>query len=258
LSREPRARGEWGPVVPFSSVESLPFVERVLRFERIDSTNTYARELPEGPSGDGLIVVTARRQGAGRGQRGNTFFSDTDTGLWVSVVVQLESLSGHFAVNRALAMAACGVVGELARLDARIKWPNDILVGERKLAGILLESVPSAPGRIVAGIGMNVNTPLAEFPADLRAIATSLHAESGARLEVEAVLVRLLRRFQEYRLAAEEGARERYRLLLSGVGREARIGGETGVFEGVSGDGRACLRCGGETRYFSSGPLRFV
>jgi len=239
------------------SAESLPFVEHVYRFDSIDSTNTFAKALDRGP-GKGLFVVTARRQSAGRGQRENSFYSDSDTGLWVSIVVQLETIDAHFGVNRALALAACRTAGAVAGVEAHIKWPNDIVVNEKKLAGILLESVPGAQGRIVAGLGMNVNTGADRFPEEIRGIATSLAMESGYVSDIETVLVTVLQEFDELRQADESTVHMQYERALAGVGGMVRIGDVTGVFEGVGMDGRARVRCDGTLRYFSSGPMRFT
>jgi BirA family biotin operon repressor/biotin-[acetyl-CoA-carboxylase] ligase len=131
------------------------------------------------------------------------------------------------------------------------------VVSGRKLAGILLESVPGAPGRIVAGIGLNVNTPQAAFPGEIASIATSLSIESGREFDIDALLERLLREFEVLRRADAADAHGRYRAHLTGVGTGVRIGETTGVFEGVDEQGRACMRQNDVVRYFTSGPLRF-
>lgn len=233
-------------------VEHVPGVERVWRFDDIDSTNTFARTLaPVPPSG--MLVVTTRRQRAGRGQRGNAFYSDSENGLWLSVVVRPESLGQHFAINRALALGACDVCGD----GARIKWPNDIYIGERKAGGILLETSEADAGCIVAGIGLNVNSGPEEFPKDVRTIATSLLMEQGARRDIEAVLCGVVSAFERWRHESEALAHARYERRLMGIGRQAVIGEWSGEYRGVGSDGRAVIAREGEARYFWSGPLRF-
>ena len=238
-------------------IERLPFVERILRFDSIDSTNTCACAMEESPR-DGLFVVVARTQRAGRGQRGNTFYSDNDGGLWVSLVVPMADMQEHFAVNRSLAMAACDAVQAVAGVHCRIKWPNDIYAGERKLAGILLEAVWREPPRIVAGLGMNVNVDTAQFPSDIRGLATSLYILTGKQFPPEQLLEALLVEFDSARRSEPGTARKRYSRMLLGVGCAAAIGDARGVFRGVDERGQARLDCDGGARYFSSGPLRFV
>jgi BirA family biotin operon repressor/biotin-[acetyl-CoA-carboxylase] ligase len=224
----------------------------VYRFDEIDSTNTFARTI-EPASDNRVIAVTAQVQLAGRGQRGNVFHSDNHDGMWLSLVVRPESIERHFAVNRALALAAADTCGP----GASIKWPNDILLGGRKVGGILLESSEVAPGCIVAGIGINVNVEPEAFPTQIRAIATSLLAVHGARRCVEDILCGVIEGFERWRAVDEASAHERYRARLAGAGQPARIGECSGRFDGVGADGRAVLICGDEPRYFWSGPLRF-
>jgi BirA family transcriptional regulator, biotin operon repressor / biotin---[acetyl-CoA-carboxylase] ligase len=240
-----------------STAESLPYVQRVVRFDEIESTNTWAREQAH-VSGPGVVVVVTRRQSAGRGQRGNSFHSSGADGLWVSLVVRLPDLQRHFALNRALALSACSVCRSVGGIEARIKWPNDIYAGERKTGGILLESSVCQRDAIVAGLGLNVNVEPASLPEEIRPIATSLRAQTGRSFDIEACLVALLEAFERHRHAAEDAAQLEYEQALMGVGRLARLGECEGQFEGVGADGRARLRTDGEVRYFSSGPLRFV
>lgn len=236
---------------------ALPFVERVFRFDELDSTNTFAKGLSERPS-RGIYVVTARRQRAGRGQRGNSFFSDTVTGLWVSLVAPLGSLDEHFRVNRALALAACQSADAVAGVTCGIKWPNDICLAGRKLGGILLESASVGAPCVVAGLGMNVNTTPRQFPPLLRRSAISLRMATRRTYAVDTLLVSLLQAFDRLSNLAAPEAHRLYEARLVGAGRKAVIGRDRGLFEGVGEDGRARLLCGGERRYFTSGPLRFA
>jgi biotin-[acetyl-CoA-carboxylase] ligase BirA-like protein len=239
-------------------VAALPFVERVHCFDRIASTNTFARELTEAPA-TGIFVVTARRQSAGRGQRGNSFYSDTADGLWLSLVVALPDIGGHFGVNRALAVAAVDALRATSGSDAcRIKWPNDIYWGERKMGGMLLEASTARPGVLVAGLGLNINTDATAFPAGIRDVATSLVAQTGRRSDVEALLIEILIGFDRLRHLAPADAHARYCALLLGLGRAVCVGGETGRLDSVGEDGRACVVGEGRRQYHSSGPLRFV
>jgi len=237
---------------------SLPGIERFLFVEETDSINTRAHESDETPA-DGLFVLVAGRQRAGRGQRGNSFFSAVTGGLWMSLVVRVDDIGSHFEVNRVLALAACDAVHAQSGLSCSVKWPNDIYVGERKLGGILLESTSARPGVIVAGLGLNVNIAPHLFPESLRALATSVLRETGREHDIEQVLEHLLTGFVNYRSRAIPVVHARYRAHLAGLGRKVRIGEQLGRFVDVAEDGRACLEVGeGQTRYCSSGPMRFV
>lgn len=148
----------------------------LLILDEVDSTNTYAREHFDELE-DGTLIA-ARSQTAGRGRRGRTWVSPPGTNFTGTVL--LKRLNDGFHAGCLLGVATLELLHELApELPAYLKWPNDIYVEDRKLAGILCESARIENGRITAvaaGIGININLP----PETLRAIdqpATSLLAE---------------------------------------------------------------------------------
>jgi len=241
----------------YDAVAALPFVDTLRHLAVVDSTNTFARALRP-PAGAGIAVVVADRQIAGRGQRGNAFFSSTEDGLWVSLIVPLGELAGHFTVNRALTLALCETVAAAGCGNAAaIKWPNDILCSSRKICGILLETHAVSPAHIVAGFGLNVNTEPRTFPDTLRPAATSLFIETGRTHALGPLLESVLTRFKRLRSLDADQAHGLYTGRLAGLGAPARIGGTAGVFAGVLPDGRAEILTPDGPNYFFSGPLRF-
>jgi BirA family biotin operon repressor/biotin-[acetyl-CoA-carboxylase] ligase len=150
-----------------------------------DSTNERARELALGGAPHGTLV-TADEQIAGRGRQGRAWSAPPGSGVLMSLVVR--DLEEHSA---ALPLAAAVAVCEaLAPLDCRIKWPNDVWLERRKLAGILVEGRPQE-GWAIVGIGLNVSTALEQLPAVLRDTATSLRI-AGVERDREEVLAALL------------------------------------------------------------------
>jgi BirA family biotin operon repressor/biotin-[acetyl-CoA-carboxylase] ligase len=159
---------------------SLPPFFHLLRFERIDSTNDEAVRRAEAGAGEGTLVVAAE-QGAGRGRRGRAWISPPGN-LYCSLLLRPACAVAEAAQ---LGFAAALAVAEAASLflppDARVtcKWPNDVLLGGRKFAGILLQSRASgaAVDWLVIGIGVN----LASHPEDTEYPATSLGAATPAQ-----------------------------------------------------------------------------
>jgi BirA family biotin operon repressor/biotin-[acetyl-CoA-carboxylase] ligase len=143
-----------------------------------DSTNDRARELAiEGaPSG---TVVVADEQTAGRGRTGRRWSAPPGSALLCSAI--LRPLEGHHALlPLAVPLAVCDVAEALAPVRCRVKWPNDVWLEERKLAGVLIEARP--PEWAVIGVGLNLSVPEEAFPDDLRWPATSLgHGVRAAR-----------------------------------------------------------------------------
>jgi BirA family transcriptional regulator, biotin operon repressor / biotin---[acetyl-CoA-carboxylase] ligase len=150
-----------------------------------DSTNERARELALGGAPHGTLV-TADEQSAGRGRQGRAWSAPPGSGVLMSLVVRdLDERSA--ALPLAAAVAVCEA---LAPLDCRIKWPNDVWLEGRKLAGILVEGRPQE-GWAIVGIGLNVSTAPDQLPAVLRETATSLRI-AGVERDREEVLAALL------------------------------------------------------------------
>jgi len=141
-------------------------------FRSTDSTNTRARELAAAGAPHGT-VVTAGEQSAGRGRQGRTWTAPPGKALLYSAIVRpLEER--HVMLPLAVPLAVCEAAEQLnPNLDCKVKWPNDIHVEGRKLAGVLIEARPQ-DGWAVIGIGLNLSIEEHEFPPELRATAISL------------------------------------------------------------------------------------
>ena len=169
----------------------------ILRFDTIDSTNNEAAKQARLGAGEGLCVV-ARQQTAGRGRQGRVWASEKDAGLYFSVVLH-PRLDARFLPLITL-MAGIAVYDTLEAYGIKpdIKWVNDIIVRERKIGGILAETVETPSGMaVIVGIGINITS--GGFPEAVADIATSLDAETpimGPRRiaadEVEAKLTNFL------------------------------------------------------------------
>ena len=224
-------------------------------YDSIDSTNTVAfRRLPDLPS---LCVLAARDQTAGRGQRGNTWFTQPGKNLTFSIVVKFgegsipplaaqDALWLNYLISNVL---ACFLDQEGVRSE--IKWPNDIYVQRRKLSGVLIENTLSGENLQAAVIGVGLNVNQREFPQ--LANATSLCRVLGRELSVEDSLNTICRLFEEalpslFDPELRAGLFSAYsgRLFQKGIPAhysDFLIGQEfTGVIEGVEADGRLCIK----------------
>ena len=169
-------------------------------FPEIDSTNTKARELADGGAAEGTVVV-AEKQMAGRGRRGRSWLSPAGDGIYASLLLR-PAMSPSVAPRITLmtAVAIAEALLSLVRIDLKIKWPNDILVNGRKLAGILTEisADMDTVNYIVVGLGVNVNTPPGHFSEELRNQATSIYIETGEKLSRSRLTRAWLQQFEKY------------------------------------------------------------
>ncbi len=153
------------------------------------STNDRARELALGGAPHGTVVI-AEGQTAGRGRQGRTWSAPPGRALTMSVVSRSDA--GEIdLLPLAVALAACDACEAVAAVRCQVKWPNDVWIDARKVAGILIEARPQE-GWAVIGIGLNVDTAQDELDSALRATATSLRIATGASVSREETLTALL------------------------------------------------------------------
>ena len=205
-------------------------------FRLVDSTNARARELAGRGAPHGT-VVTAAEQSEGRGRQGRTWSAPAGRALLCSIVIREPP--------ELLPLAAGVAVAEVVGADALIKWPNDVLLDGRKVAGILVEA-RLQEGWAVVGIGANVAVRPEDYPPDLRVRAGTLGLDPSA---IEPTLTALLRALERWVGAGAGPVLEAVRARDALLGREVRWGGRTGTGAGIDGDGRLVVRTdGGEER----------
>jgi BirA family transcriptional regulator, biotin operon repressor / biotin---[acetyl-CoA-carboxylase] ligase len=196
-----------------------------LHLRRVTSTNERARELAARGAVHGTLV-TASEQSAGRGRQGRTWTAPAGRALLCSVIIRDPP--------RLLPLAAGVAVAVLASTDAQLKWPNDVLLAGRKVAGILVEGRPQERWAVV-GIGLNVALREQDFPSELRDRAGTLGLEPDA---VEPTLQRLLALLERWVAADSPSVLEAVRSRDALLDREVRWAGGEGRGAGVDGDGR--------------------
>ena len=224
----------------------------VVFFENTDSTNIRAARFALEGSPEGLVVV-ADQQSEGRGRLGRTWFSPPGRNLYLSAVVRPALPVSEVAVLTLLAAVACArALRRLTPVEVSIKWPNDLVVGDRKLGGILTElsARNNTVSHAVIGIGVNVNMTAAEVPDEIRPLATSLREETGRPLSRTDLLVEILADLDRWYRVFTAGGKAlvlaEWMRLDTTVGREVLVaapsGTLTGTAEAVDGGGRLILR----------------
>jgi BirA family transcriptional regulator, biotin operon repressor / biotin---[acetyl-CoA-carboxylase] ligase len=164
-------------------------------FEETTSTNDVVEKLARDGVREG-VVVFAESQTRGRGRLGRKWISPARKGLWFSILLRPNLRPQETTqLTVACATALRRAIVSLTRLPVEIKWPNDILINGKKVAGILMEmnAEPDRVRHLIPGIGIDVNQDADEFPPELRKIATSLKIESGEGLSRPALAIAVLR-----------------------------------------------------------------
>ena len=227
----------------------------IKRLDVTDSTNRYARDeavaLWREAAGKQLVAVTARHQTAGRGQRGNVWSSKEGENLLLSMLVRPGSsleVANQFLLSQAVAVSLHAAM-KCYGIETKLKWPNDIYVGNRKLAGILVELDYSGAfvEQAIVGIGLNVNQ--TEFPPMDR-VPVSMKMLLGKEITVDDVLCDVIECFGRYYAGICTGEADavatEYKELLLGIGEERHFVDSQGSFmatiEGTEPDGHLLLR----------------
>mgnify|MGYP001164785387 CR=1 FL=1 len=206
---------------------------RIRRFDEIDSTNRYALDAARAGEPPGLVVVADHQQ-AGRGRRGRAWAAPAGSSLLVSILLAPPPAPDRVQLlTMATGLALVASVRSVAGFDAELKWPNDLVVGDRKLAGLLAET-DVRDGRVravVVGIGCNVTWE--GYPDWLAETATACDREAGHPVDrgelLDVVLDELARRLADLGAVAAD-----YRARLGTLGRAVRVELATGVLEGVA------------------------
>ena len=236
--------------------------DSIIRLATVDSTNRYTRDdadnLWNKHGENGFVVITATHQTAGRGQRGNIWSSNAGENLLISILVrpgEALEVKRQFLLSQAVALAMHDAMQHYD-IDTRLKWPNDIYAGSRKLAGILLEL--DYAGRYVEqaiiGIGLNVNQqafpPMDRVPVSMKMLWKAENGKQRQDLVIDDVLSTLLSSFERYYNLLLQGHGDEiaaeYDKLLLGINEQHTFIDKDGPFEavlqGVESDGHLLLQ----------------
>jgi BirA family transcriptional regulator, biotin operon repressor / biotin---[acetyl-CoA-carboxylase] ligase len=231
----------------------------IVRLDQVDSTQTVAFALAERGAADRTVVI-ADQQAAGRGRRGRVWQAPPGTSLLASILIRSRLPQALLAtLSPTTAVATAEALRRVAPLSPRLKWPNDVLVGGRKIAGILLESRSIASAEPVLVIGVGVNLGQREFPPELAARATSVALETGHPVGRDTLLAALLEEFDLWRGRLEgEGfgpVRERWKSLSDTIGRHVTVDGLSGTATDLDADGALLIDTGNGVRRVIAGEI---
>jgi BirA family transcriptional regulator, biotin operon repressor / biotin---[acetyl-CoA-carboxylase] ligase len=218
----------------------------VVRVGCVKSTQAIAFALAADGAAD-RTVVFADSQTAGRGRRGRAWVDEPGASLLVSVLLRPKLEPARLPLlSLAVAVAVAEALTAVAGVAARLKWPNDVLVDGRKIAGILLESRLGPFPVVVAGVGVNVDQ--RSFPQELHGRATSVALETGRAVERQPLADALLDRLEHWRRVLERGATvellDRWRSLADTLGRTVTVDGARGVAVDIDTDGALMIADG--------------
>ncbi|WP_433946468.1 biotin--[acetyl-CoA-carboxylase] ligase [Paenibacillus sp. SN-8-1] len=254
------------PISLMSAMSSNTFGKHLKLLEVTTSTQEEVRKLAEEGAPEGTLVI-AEEQTGGRGRLGRKFFSPSGKGIWMSLLLRPDRpLSCAPQLTLLAAVAVCRAIKSATGVESGIKWPNDLLVQGRKICGILLESV-AEDERIrycIAGIGINANMTMEDYPEELRSIVTSLQMESGKAVDRAVLIGAVMSELEQlYKLYLEEGftpIAHLWEALSVTINREVTLNTSRGIVSGyatgIDGNGALILENEGEKFTVFSGDVQ--
>lgn len=179
-------------------LETKTLGKPLMFIQEIDSTNEEIKQLAQKGYPNGTTVV-AETQSAGKGRLGRLWNSPTGTGLWFSFLLRPQISPNQIAgITLAVGLGVCKAIRNYTNINALIKWPNDIIIGNKKLCGILTEMTTKSNEieNVIVGVGINVNT--LKFPDEINHKATSLFLETGKQVNRSDLFKNILLEIENY------------------------------------------------------------
>lgn len=221
-------------------------------FECISSTNTAAMELASNGAAEGTVIM-ADAQTTGKGRLGRTWLSPAGQNLYISIILKPLIAPRDATMLTLMSAVACtSVIKNITSVPVSIKWPNDIMVSQRKLGGILTE-IKADIDRIlyaVVGIGININLEIDALPDNIRPIATSIKHETGSVQPRTPFVIEILKEMERwYNILLTAGKApviHEWLKLSSTIGRTVKVTAGNNIFKGlaesIDDDGMLMLR----------------
>lgn len=242
--------------------------QKVISFNEVKSTNSLASQIAETGAAHGTII-TAEQQTKGRGRLGRNWYSPTGKGIYLSIILRPKfspDQAPGLSIMTALALAL--TVEKIIPKKVRIKWPNDLLINDRKAAGILTE-LTAERNRIdfvIVGVGININQQSSDFPDELKETATSLRRVTRKKINrielLQNFLVVFEREYERYCRQRLKPVHKQIRKYSSLLNQSVRLAGVGKTVEGVVSDidelGRLVVRDGEKRHYINSGEVTVV
>ena len=243
-------------------LETSTIGKKIVVLPNVDSTNDEVKRRASAGEPEGLVVI-AEHQSAGKGRFGRIWSSDSG-GVYFTVLVRPELPPSDIAsVTLAAGLAVCLAIREYTGLDAKIKWPNDIIIGRKKLCGILTEMSAQSDriDFIAIGIGINVNHTF--FPEEIKSKATSLYLETGERIDrnsfMRCVIKKLDTVLSSFFVSVSLDDEKLFEGLCATIGRSVTVqrNGEelSGIAEGITGSGELIIKSHDKKTVIGSGEV---
>ena len=238
----------------FESFRKTKYIGHTIKyFESIDSTNTQSWNLLEKESNHGMVVIT-KKQTDGRGRRGAKWFSKENKSLTFSIILLNSKISNESLLSFISGLSVIKAIKEISGIASGLKWPNDIILDNKKLGGILIEANKKAT---VIGIGINVNEKLDELNHEIKNQSISLNIYNHTLIEIETLLAHVLNQFEAYCNQNKTEIINDWLEHCVHINKEIKFNNNNGIitatFKGIGKNGEGIINVNGQDTIISGG-----
>lgn len=179
-------------------LKDINLIKKIFHYSTLESTNSQAKLMASQGAAEGTIVISEEQTG-GRGRLGRHWVSPMGTGIWMSIILKPDIEPQEATIiTQITAAAVASAIKKVTGSETGIKWPNDIIMGGKKVCGILTEMSGelNLVNYIVVGIGINVNMNSSDFPEEIKRIATSIKEHCGRAFSRKELVIEILKEFE--------------------------------------------------------------
>lgn len=226
----------------------------LFEFDEVETTMVVASDKVDEGFENGLVVL-ADSQRSGRGRNGKSFLTPPNMGIWCTLGVEVKGNNSPHYYIKAFSVALSALLQEAYDVDAKIKWPNDIYIGDKKVCGILTELHRNGK-TLLLGFGLNLNQTCAIFGESLKDIATSIYLETKKLVEDKEYLLNdLLLSFETALQLPNESLDDNYKKFSMAWGKQALFNNEPKYIVGVDVDGALLVGDSSKPEKYFAGDL---
>ena len=235
-------------------LKSEIFGRHIKYFNSIHSTNSEAINYLSEDS-HGYVIIT-KNQTSGKGRRSDQWFSVPNKSLTFSIIINHKKIKNKNLLPIITAVAIIRAINKISKIQCSIKWPNDIMLNNQKIGGILIEKKND---HMIVGVGINVNEEMDDLNTEIKNISTSLRINSAPLIQLEVLLAYILNELEKCCYEDDTNFIEEWLTLCYHIDKEIKFHKNNkiikGTFKGINANGQGIININNQTELISSGMI---
>ena len=237
------------------SLKTQQFGRHLKYFQSIPSTNEQAKVYAKNDFKHGYALIT-KNQHSGKGRRSNIWFAVPNKSLTFSIMVNQKELNNKEIIPLILGLSIIDTIKDYTNINCQLKWPNDIILNQKKIGGILIEKINDI---LIIGIGINVNENIKDLNKNIKNASTSLNIFGSIKIELEILFAYILNNLENYFYTKKIDFVNEWNKHCCHINKEIKFHNnnryESGLFKGVNSNGEGIVHINDKIELISSGMI---